>query len=81
MKYCVYMLECKDGTFYTGITTDVSRRLAEHNGQFGKGAKYTAGRRPVKLVYTKNCKGRSEALKEEYLIKQLSREDKVKLRQ
>lgn len=81
MKYYVYMLECSDGTYYTGIATDVKRRVAEHNGESGKGAKYTAGRRPVKLMYTKECKDRSEALKEEYRIKQLSRSEKVLLRQ
>jgi putative endonuclease len=74
----VYMVECRDGTLYTGITTNVGRRIEEHNGS-GGGAKYTQARRPVKLVYSKKLANRSEASKEEYRIKQLSREDKIGL--
>jgi putative endonuclease len=56
MGWCVYMLRCADSTLYTGVTTDVSRRVAEHNsGIKGKGAKYTAARQPVTLVYEESC--------------------------
>lgn len=73
----IYILECSDGTLYTGITTDVNRRLSEHN--FGKGAKYTRNRKPVILRAIFEAKNRSEASKEEYRIKQLTREEKLKL--
>ena len=78
MSYYVYILKCSDDTLYTGITTDVTRRLEEHNSS-AKGAKYTKIRRPVTLVYTENQKNRSEASKREYAIKKLSREEKLKL--
>jgi putative endonuclease len=74
----VYILKCKDGTFYTGITTDLKRRMAEHNSSV-LGAKYTSGRRPVKLVYAKKFKNRSKAAKNEAWIKNLTRENKLKL--
>lgn len=51
MLYSLYILKCADGTFYTGITTDVERSVSEHNGLSGNGAKYTSARRPVELVY------------------------------
>lgn len=73
----IYILECSDGTLYTGITTDVNRRLSQHNS--GKGAKYTKMRRPVTLRALFEAKNRSEASKEEYRIKQLSRAEKLKL--
>jgi putative endonuclease len=73
----IYILECSDGTLYTGITTDVNRRLLEHNS--GKGAKYTRVRRPVVLRASFEAKNRSEASKEEYRIKQLNRTEKLKL--
>jgi putative endonuclease len=73
----IYILECSDGTLYTGITTDVNRRLLEHNS--GKGAKYTRVRRPVVLKALFEAKNRSEAAKEEYRIKQLPRTEKLKL--
>ncbi len=73
--YYVYILQCADKTFYTGITTNIERRVGEHNE--GKlGAKYTAGRRPVKLVYSKKCKNRSLASQEEARIKKLKRGEK-----
>jgi putative endonuclease len=74
----VYILQCADGTLYTGITTDLPRRVGEHNGS-GTGAKYTSGRRPVKLVYSKRFKGRSLAAKEESRIKKLPRQKKLEL--
>jgi putative endonuclease len=77
MRWTLYILECADQTLYTGITTDVERRLKEHNS--GKGAKYTRARLPVRMVYEQKFDSRSAASKEEYRIKQLSREDKLKL--
>ena len=76
-KWFVYILRCKDGTLYTGMTDDVSRRVEVHNS--GKGAKYTRGRTPVEAVYTEECDSYSVALKREYAIKQLTRQDKIKL--
>jgi putative endonuclease len=73
----VYILECADGTLYTGITTDVNKRLETHNK--GKGAKYTRVRLPVKLRVYFEAEDRSSASKEEYRIKQLTREQKLKL--
>lgn len=74
----VYILQCADGTLYTGISTDVDRRLHEHNHS-KKGAKYTKVRRPVTLKYVIECLGRSEASREEARIKKLSRVDKFSL--
>ncbi len=75
--WCVYILRCKDGTLYTGITDDFDRRLAQH--QAGKGAKYTRGRGPLEPVYRESCEDKSAALKREYAIKALSREEKLAL--
>ena len=74
----VYILKCSDKTFYTGITTDLKRRLAEHNHS-KLGAKYTRGRRPVKLAYLRKLKNKIKAAKEEYRIKKLSRKEKLAL--
>lgn len=76
--YYVYIVECADGTYYTGITTDINRRLLEHNYSF-KSAKYTRSRRPVRLVYSMEAGDRSSASKEEYRIKRLSRSQKQSL--
>lgn len=73
----VYVLSCVDDTFYTGYTTDVERRVAEHNA--GEGAKYTRGRTPVELVHVETYDSRSAALSREYEIKQLSRPEKAAL--
>ena len=62
-KDCVYILECNDGTLYTGWTNDIDKRFKAHND--GKGAKYTKGRRPLKLVYLEELETKSEALKRE----------------
>jgi len=70
----LYIVECADGTFYTGITNDLTARLAAHNK--GKGAKYTQTRRPVSLVYHELSTDRSSASKREYAIKRLSRQEK-----
>jgi putative endonuclease len=73
----VYILECSDGTLYTGITTDLNKRLKTHNN--GKGAKYTKARLPVVLKASFEAEDRSTASKEEYRIKQLTRKEKLKL--
>ena len=78
MKYYVYILECADGTLYTGITTDVEKRVLAHN-TLKTGASYTKARRPVKLVYIERCLDRSEASKRECAIKKLSRTEKLHL--
>jgi putative endonuclease len=79
MTYWLYIVECADGTLYTGIATDVERRIAEHNGAKPKGARYTSARRPVRLVYEAPFATRSEASKEEARIKRLTRADKLTL--
>lgn len=76
MAYSLYILRCSDGTYYTGITTDIERRITEHNGLSPRGAKYTSARRPVELVYQAGFPTRSDALKEEFRIKKLSRDEK-----
>lgn len=76
-QWLVYILECCDGTLYTGITDDLPHRLEMHRA--GKGAKYTRGRSPLTLVYQENVKSYSDALKREYRIKQLSRPEKLEL--
>ena len=78
MHYFLYILHCSDDTLYTGITTDIQRRLEEHNSS-AKGAKYTRSRRPVALVYTEKFEDRSSASKREYIIKRLSRAKKLAL--
>lgn len=78
MSYFVYILECNDGSLYTGITTDIKKRLDEHNTK-DTGAKYTKIRRPVKLVYQENSENRSSASKREYQIKKLTRVKKLQL--
>ncbi|MDD2401280.1 MAG: GIY-YIG nuclease family protein [Clostridia bacterium] len=75
--YYTYIVECKDGTFYTGWTTDVTRRITEHNE--GKGAKYTRARNPVQLRYYEEFMTKKDAMKREYAIKQLSRKQKMQL--
>ena len=81
----IYILKCSDSTLYAGITTDIKRRIGEHNHS-PLGAKYTHGRRPVKLVYSKKFlpagrhgKNKSLAAKEEVRIKKLSRKEKISL--
>ena len=76
MNY-TYIVECSDGTLYTGWTNNLEKRLEDHNA--GKGAKYTKTRRPVKLVYQEQFETKEEAMSREYHIKQLSRKEKMKL--
>ncbi len=73
----LYILECSDGSFYTGVTKDVDRRLSEHNA--GKASKYTRLRLPVRLRYTEKCAGRTEALVRECQVKALPRAKKEAL--
>lgn len=77
MNWTVYILQCADGTLYTGITNDLDRRLGEHEA--GQGAKYTKGRGPLQLVYQEVCQGRGEASKRELQIKSLDRKEKLNL--
>ena len=78
MSYFVYIVQCSDNTLYTGIATDVQRRVEEHNSS-AKGAKYTKTRRPVKLMYSEELDDRSQATKREIAIKKLSRDKKLEL--
>lgn len=75
----MYIARCADGTLYTGIARDVTKRIAEHNADKGAGANYTRARRPVVLVYQEPAADRSAASRREYLIKQLSRAEKLEL--
>ncbi|MDP1645614.1 MAG: GIY-YIG nuclease family protein [Thiobacillus sp.] len=77
--WCVYMLRCADGSLYTGITTDIARRVAEHNGNSALGARYTRSRRPVQLVYVEAAANRAEATRREATIKLLDRARKLAL--
>ena len=76
MNY-TYIVECKDGTLYTGWTNNLEKRLEAHNS--GKGAKYTKTRRPVKIVYTEMFETKEEAMSREFAIKRLSRQQKLNL--
>lgn len=76
MNY-TYILRCKDGTYYTGWTNNLEKRVRDHND--GKGAKYTKARRPVKLIYYEEFMTKEEAMKREYAIKQMTRTQKEKM--
>ena len=78
MSWWVYLVECNDASLYTGITTDVNRRVCEHNSE-KKGARYTRARQPVFLKYQESCIDRGNALQREYAIKQLSKQQKWQL--
>lgn len=75
----VYILQCADGTLYTGVTRDLDRRLRQHNGERAGGPKYTRGRRPVRLAWSDSAKDRSAAQQREAMIKSLSRDEKLNL--
>ncbi len=77
MKHYVYLVRCRDESLYCGYTTDVEKRVQTHNR--GEGAKYTKSRLPVTLVYYEELLSKSEALKREYAIKQLTRKQKLAL--
>ncbi len=76
--YHLYLLHCADGTLYTGITVDLSRRIQEHNST-KLGAKYTRPRRPVRLVYSQRFRTRATAQRAEHRLKKLSRREKLEL--
>lgn len=76
-RYFVYILRCSDGTLYTGVTTDLKRRLSEHNA--GRGAKYTRGRLPAALVYLEKAPSLRSALRRESKVKRLRRQEKLAL--
>lgn len=76
-QWCVYLVECADGTLYAGISNDLARRLQQHND--GTGARYTRSRRPVSLVYAEPAVDRSSASRREYALKQLPRAHKQRL--
>lgn len=78
-QWTVYVLRCKDDSLYTGVTTDIERRIDEHNKDNKLAASYTKSRRPVKLVYSESCDDRSQALKREMGIKRLSKKQKEAL--
>lgn len=75
----VYLLRCADGSLYTGVATDLARRLRQHNGELTGGARYTQGRRPVELVWSETCDSRADAQVREAQIKKLPRRDKLAL--
>ena len=75
--FYTYILKCSDGTFYCGYTSDLDRRIREHNS--GTGAKYTKPRLPVELIYYEEFDTKSQAMKRECAIKKLKREEKLKL--
>ena len=79
MQWYVYLLCCADDSYYTGVTTDLIRRLDEHNFDDKKAAKYTRARRPLKMVYFELCDSRSEAGSREYEIRKLPRKKKIEL--
>lgn len=79
MGWCVYLLSCADGTLYCGVTTDMERRLAMHNGIIPGGAKYTRGRRPVALAACAEGLSRSEALRLEAAVKKVPRAQKLEV--
>ena len=78
-NWFVYMVRCADQSLYTGVATDVTRRIKEHNHDNQLGARYTRSRRPVELVYQESCDNRSHACQREYALKQLSRRNKLAL--
>ena len=77
-NWYMYVVLCFDNSFYCGITTNLERRLKQHNGELKGGAKYTRSRRPCKCIYTEACLNRSDASKREATFKKLSRKEKEK---
>ena len=78
MTWYIYVVVCFDNSFYCGITTNIERRIKQHNGELTGGAKYTRSRRPCRLVYKEKAENRSAASKREYWFKKLSRKQKEK---
>jgi putative endonuclease len=77
--WTVYILRCADGSLYTGVTRDITRRVSEHNSNGRLAARYTRARRPVVLVYRETARSRSSACRREYRIKQMTRSGKLAL--
>lgn len=77
--YYVYILTCANGSFYTGYTTDIEKRLREHNGDAKGGAKYTRMHRPVTLTFKEVCESKQQAMQREAEIKQMTRREKLQL--
>lgn len=77
MSWTLYVLRCRNGSLYTGVTTDLARRLDQHGA--GRASRYTRGRLPVRLVYVEPCTDRSAALRREAAVKRLSRAEKERL--
>ena len=77
LTWQVYLLRCADQSLYAGVTTDLDRRLQQHNGQLAGGARYTQARRPVSLVWSEACDSRSDAQQREHALRRLSREQKL----
>ncbi len=77
MSFYVYILECKDGSYYTGYAKNVEKRFSQHC--IGKGAAYTKIHPPVRIIYSNEFQSKSEAMKEEFRIKQLTKLEKIKL--
>lgn len=80
MSWSVYLLECADGTLYTGVAADLQRRLRQHNGEIAGGPRYTSGRRPVRLLWSESAPDRGSAQQREAFIKSLRRREKLALR-
>lgn len=78
-SWFVYLVRCSDGSFYAGVTTDLERRVRQHNGQIAGGANYTRARRPVALAWFEACEDRSVAQQREYSVRRLSRGEKQRL--
>ena len=79
MNYFVYIIQCSDGSYYTGIATNLEKRIKEHNGELKGGAKYTRGKGPVKLLHSEKFETRSRALKREAEIKKFTKAQKKTL--
>ncbi len=78
-EWWVYLVECADKSLYTGVTTSLKRRIRQHNGELVGGARYTAARRPVELVYAESSSDRSMAGKREYQLRKSPRSEKLQL--
>ena len=78
-SWFVYLVKCADGTFYTGVTTDLVRRVRQHNGEIVGGANYTRARRPVALAWCEACENRSVAQQEEYRVRRVSNREKIRM--
>lgn len=78
-SWFVYLVRCSDGSFYAGVTTDLERRVRQHNGEIVGGANYTRARRPVALAWYEECENRSFAQQREYSVRRLSRREKQHL--